>query len=477
MNAQKAMEYCRLNLQRCALKLEGEDKKKLTELEQKLRAIRNADDAFSGFHSEMNSKLFHFESMGLLYWAVVCVSAMMLPLNEYLETGITVVSPGLFWPAYIIPVVLLVIRFFFGLSVLNIAHIVLAAICALLTFLKITIFGSEMNWVWVFILVGTLITLVGRILESNLHVKPNMKWYTEQKQTILAGEKAIKEASGLFASIGASAAGQIRSQFPGANLSARNPWFDFSRTKTRGTPKEDKIPEVETDFETHKRNYHKNIPDTQSTTYRVAVIMEQKLDFELIDRDTAMQYIREKKVVPFFGLTEQPGNDDLRYLIYVHHWVENRHDVIHVDYEKTTYTYTGEKTKAKQEMDDNEWSVLGIDAESFMLRTDSAAAREYAREYISRKESKLNSMSDYRSKTRHVEYEAERDDLVTFHEIATLSVTTADGEPVALYCANNRQAIDFADKMAKDYWNAGITPACAPQNPVQAAYLYQRYFG
>lgn len=475
MSNEKAMEYCRLNLQRCALKPNSEDKANINLLKDHFQTMKSADAAVVEMKEFSGSRFFHFSNMGLLYWAVVCVSLLALPLSDYLESGAVYVAPGLFWPAYILPAILLGIRLFFGMSTVNIAHIALAAVCAVLTFLKIRIFGSEYNWAWVFIVVGTVITIIGRVWEYKTELEPNLDKHNQLRTRIMNGEKSVNEASSVFASIGASAEQQLRGQFPGANLPAKDPWFAFDRTSTGNTPKTYKISEVNTDFETKKHNYHKIIPDTQSTTYRFAVVTDQKLDFEMIDRETAKRYISEKKVVPFFGLTERTGDEDLHYLIYVHRWSESQHDLVHVNYDKTDYTYTGEKSKAARDMSDNEWSALGMDAESFMLRTDSAAAREYAREYISRRDSKLNSMSDYRSRTRHVEYTSEYDRDVTYEHIATLSVLTSDGEPVALYCADNRQAIAFAEKMAKDYWNAGITPGCAAQSPAQAAYLYQRY--
>lgn len=485
MNFQSLKEYTRLNLQRSGLKLSEEDRAKAASMKEKIRKISEADHVYAAFDYEvrdMRIERFCYSSMSLSYWAlIVCMSMLGLLLDEYLETGVLTITTDFTWAFYILPAVFLVGRLFL-FSFVNIAHLVLLVLCALMSFLKIRIFGTEMNWMWVFIAVGTVITLVGRLWEGSHRMKENRQWYQENVRILKDGEKAIEEAAPVFTSIGAKAESEMRRIFPGVTHTEREPWFVFKRKLSftqRGKGADlcelilPVLPNSPTDFRTLKESCVQTKQNDRRTVQTRIEISGQRMGYETIDKDQALSvYIQSGKVRPFFGMAVPEHVDGLQYEVYVHHWNAAYSTVTQNHFVDRKYVKSQTKQQSEWDLETAEWHHLGTSAENSMLHADSAAEMYQTQQYLDKKKRFLDSIPDHDVIEKYNDDRSEKSNYASFHEVAALSVTTPDGALVGLYCGESREAISFTQRIAESHWGAKLNPAAAPSSQVQKAYLY-----
>lgn len=484
MDIQSLKEYTLLNLQRSGLKLTEEDRKKNESLKGHISKIARADHALAPFDFEVRDariERFCYSNMSLAYWClVVCMSLLGLFLDEYLKTGAIPVPVDFLWAVYILPAVFLVGRLFV-FSFVNFAHLALLALCVVMTILKIRIFGSEMNWMWVFIVVGTILTLLGRLWEGSHRMKENKKWYQDNVQTLKDGEKAIEEAVPVFNSIGAQAEAELKRNFPGTKREARSPWFAFKRKleykkNGRGTDKCEvivpKIPEGKTDFINFKENTYEKKENEAVTVWTETTISGQRMGYEEIDRTDMMELLKSGKVKPFFGMAVPEHCPDLIYRRYYHRWDSHTREITQEHYESVRY----EKSKARREAEIDltfmELDHLGNTAE--WTDPDSMAAYQRKKEYLEKKKEYLDSFADDEIHTWHGE-RTDHDHFVSSYEIADVEVYTPDRKLVGLYCGETANAIEFACKVARKHWGAEVSAGSAASSEAQKGYLYRNY--
>lgn len=475
MDFRDLKEYTKLNLRRTGLVLSEADRKKVAPYKGVFRSIVEADCRLNAFHQEVKEnriERFCYSSMSLSYWAlVVGMSLLCMLLSEYLENGELIVTLDFAWAFYILPAIFLVGRLFL-FSFVNIAHCVLLVICAALSAFRIRIFGSEMNWMWVFLVAGTLLTLAGRLWESSHRMKENRDWWESNKKMLQTAEKAVSQAAPVYTSLGADAEAEMQKRFPGIRRAGRSPWFQYQRKQHgRDGYRMPDVPVAATDFRTKKVDKKEVLSNRTEYGTRYITVFNQHLGFESMEPGAAQSMIRSGKMNPFFGMGVPEYTDGLKYTLYSHRWTERIHEV--GEYESVRYSevYTGNKRKAQQAYDELESKHLGTSAEIFAAKTQSTAAWVETQEYLSKKKRDLDSRSDYALRERTVSGNFDREYEKSYDESAVICVKTPDGELVGLYCADNKDAILFARSVAIDHWGIDLTGWATPSGEMQKRFL------
>jgi hypothetical protein len=376
---------------------------------------------------------------------------------------------------YILPAIFLTVRLFL-FSFVNIGHLVLLVLCVVLTILKIRIFGSEVNWMWVFIALGTVLTLGGRVWEWVHRMRANSQWYQRNMKTLTDAEQAIPKAAAAYRTMGQKADAQMKQCFPGFKAAVRAPWFEFSRKPDRrGNISFPHAPQANTNFSTQKTNRQERISTPTESGTREITVSNQRMGWESISRDTALSYIRSGKMVPFYGMEVPEHLPELRYSIYTHSWSERISEQGKQSHTSYTKRYTGARTKAAREYDDLESKHLGTSADVFAAKTQSTAAWAETQSYLAQKNRDLNNMSDYDLDEHRYTTPFQRESEKQYLELGAMTVTTPDGELVGLYCGSTSEAITFAGKIAQSKWHAALSPWATPVGEAQTAVLYQEY--
>lgn len=481
MNQQQLKEYTRLNLQHNGLKIADADKGTAEQFERSFSSVRTADRNWAYLPTALYKKRadggFYYSNMSLTYWALlVCLPLLAMFLGEHFKEGTTLmIGEWFFCLAYILPAIFLVVRLFL-FSFVNIGHLILLVLCAVLSAVKIRIFGSEMNWIWVFVAVGTVLTLAGRIWEYFHKVRGNVQWYQKMVKTIKAGDSAMEQADALYRSIGITAKKELAQKFPGHALSQRLPWFTFSRKLKDDLPDIPKPTLAGTDF-VHQKKSSDTTEETEARTVRTIItISNQSLGYQTIDKTVAAtKFINPGKVQPFFGMAAAELSDDLEYRVYAHRWSQSEEVQIQNHYVQTTHIKNKEKERVRWEMASKEWDYLGTTADNAQIHSGSWGEYALYQDYLNKKQAMLDRIpdtigiqhlnTDYHQSVRHSEH----------FEVALLAVTTADGSLVGLYSGQSAQAIAFCAHAAKQHWGIQLSPTACPSSMEQTAYLYQSF--
>lgn len=476
MDFRDLKEYTKLNLRRSGLVLSEADRKKVKPLSDAFRTIVEADHGLDAFHNEVKQnrmERFCYASMSLSYWAlVVGMSILGMLLDEYLKEGTLVVGLDFAWALYILPAIFLVGRFFL-FSYINIAHGVLLVACAALSIFQIRIFGSEMNWIWVFLVVGTILTLAGRLWEGSHRMKENNDWWNGNVKMLNDAEKAIAQAVPVYTSLGAEAEAELQKRFPDIRRPGRTPWFQYQRKV--GSLLD--VPSALTDFRTAKPDRKEDLREVGEHGTRHITVYGEEMGYEPIEPAAAQNMIRRGKMNPFFGMAVPAYVDGLKYTIFVHRWKERIHDVGEFEYTENSRVYTGDKRRAQQAYDELESKHLGTTAEIFAAKTKSGNAWAETQDYMLKKEQDLNRRSDYAIRSRTISGDINRWDEKSYEESALICVKTPDGALVGLYCADNKDAILLARSVAADHWGIDLTGWATPSGEIQRRFLNCYYNG
>ena len=233
MDIKAIKNFAKMNRQMYSIENSGEEKSRLAEFADCIRktvTVRHGVNEFNNKMEKEGKELLRYESMSLFYWALVCI-ALILPLYaELLKSGTYVVNEKWGIIAYcIIPAALLLARIIFGVihgRFVGVAQLVLLIICAVLgAIVQLTIFGSNTNWFLVFIALGTVITVIGRISEYFRRIKGNMKWYRDNVKLEDEANALAEKAGQLYSGLANGCARNMKASFPSAAAPDREPWF------------------------------------------------------------------------------------------------------------------------------------------------------------------------------------------------------------------------------------------------------------
>lgn len=486
MDHQTLKEYARLNLQRSGLTLSEQDAARAADHADAMQKVITANLSYDAFHYEVKENRFErfwFGSMSLTCWALVCLATLLFPLIVYFQNGTPTIVFTHSWGLYILPALVLVVRFFLN-SFINIAHGVLLLACAALTILKIRIFGSEINWMWVFLVVGTLLTLGGRLWEATHSMKGNKQWYRERSAVLTDANAAMPEALSAYAAVGAGAEAELRRLAPHAKRPERTPWFLPPKGR-RGKDKQLQLPEAQNalsdfytlkkdrvePFSTHKYFLHGEVEKSGDRHIRV---YDQELGTCTVPPDDAAKYIQEKGLLPFYGMAVPELAEGLTCTVLRHRWSEHIHEVGVAIYKTHIEVTTNARSKKRSEIESEEIRVLGKLAGAYTPTTTADTMRYY--DYMDKKEKILNSLSDTELETTVEHSSIDEEYEKHYEEIGALYVTTPDGQVVGLYCTDTDQSIACARSFAAQFWNAGLSAWVVPGSEAQRGFLYRACF-
>lgn len=485
MDDQVLKEFTRLNLQYTGLRLAEEDSAEAKKHVGIIQKVINANINYDAFHYEVKENRFErfwFSSMSLTCWAVACFALLLFPLISYYRNGTITTVHEYAWLFYILPAIVLAIRFFVG-SFINIAHGILLLICAGLTAFNIRIFGNEINWIWIFIFVGTLLTIGGRLWEASHDIKKNKQWYREQAKVLSDANTAMPKAISSYTFIGSRAKAEMSRLAPNADIIIRTPWF-MPPVGKRGKEKQLQLlapQNAQSDFVIPKQDRNEpfyeydTVYEHRKEGTHTITVYDQELGNCVIPSERAITYIQEGTLIPFFGMGVPEHTKDLIYTLWHHRWSEH----IHTEGIETTVTkikeWTGAKKKAENQFDDYERKVYGTSAWAATMVTTAGEVRR--QEYLDKKKKVLDSLSDEQVTERIIEtFQIDKVSEMHYEELGALTVSTPDGTVVGLYCTSTDQSISCARNLAFQYWGAELSAWVIPNGEAQRSYLYRNCF-
>ncbi len=481
MTDQQFKDFCQLNLYHSGLKLDPRDKETVDAFADNLNTVFAAKQTLEPYEKEMEKRQLSYRCMSLGFWALVCCGVLVIPFLEYLVNGSTSFNSGLMVFFYVLTLILLIVRSFFGFCFMRILpHMVLTVICALLTLLRIRIFGSEINWYFLFVFGGALLTIIVRLWDRK-KVRADTAWYNEHWKKFNGAEAALRKMEGQFSGMSNHATQQMQALCPSAKLKPRKLWCDPHKTS--------KLTDGATDFRTKKKDYagpaheYNHSGDDYQVDrdiIRRAFIENQWFGYEDMDLSKLEHQIKYDGLVPFFGMNPPDLHQEgLKFKAYVHHWEEMRFDIVKTTATSTSRHYTGARSDFEDRMKATESYYLGTTADIAKSRHDanggSHATSAALQDYLDKKQAKLDSLSDYNvttTETHSVDQEQYRQ---KFHLVGAVIAYAADDTPVGLYCKDNRHSIELAAGFAHKLWGALIAPTANPSTKGQIDYLHEKF--
>lgn len=487
MDSKTIKEYVRLNRRwlnpgksDCA----GQQLQKFNENFAKMHNMdKPAEEAEQKLRNHWMELFFHF-ACGLTYWVIICLAMLAYPLLCYFSDGEIITLTGtVSWAMFLLPGFLLGLRIWFisiesvrtamltGLP--HIAWFVICFVCGGIRHMKI--FGSNMNWLWLYCVVGTVITLAVRLAEHVFRILPNENWYKNHCSKLRQWNRILTEAAEQYSGFGKDAAQQLQKKFPQYKLQPREPWFAFTRKYEKdGAMIIPRLPKGNTDFRTEIRDSKKEVETEDYDSYETTNVTDQFLGFEHISRQEAKDLVGRGTVYPFFsmGLPEFP--EDAVYDRLVHRWrLEIRKTVLN---HRTTVGYQeslSHKTfDASAKADEMRYFGGGRTAEDVARGMGTGDEMVEAQRYLKMKEEARSRIP--MQKVTHVNDSAWNNTRTeSYDELAFIRVCAPDGEVLGIYCGENRGAIEAAKQYAERTAGFVLTPRTVPSSPCQKAYMYQ----
>lgn len=489
MDIKALKEYVRLNRRRMnpAENECGSDLRKFNSAMERLAGIdKQTVKLFDMARGHWMENFYH-DSIGFSFWAIVCLSLLVYPLIKYYEEGLIItMDHSLHWAMFIAPALLLVaawglktvahIPMAFWSCGFHIALLVLCLYCGAVRHMKI--FGSDMNWIWVFCVAGTVLTLAIRLIEQIIKIAPQKAAFAKECSEINACNQLIEEASALYGGFGSEAEQQLRGAFPQAKLLPREPWFAFQRKfDKKGIPEEEPVlPRVKTDFSGEFKGGGYSHTDTDYESHVEVRVLDQLLGLERIPRQMAVSMIGKGQVYPLFGMDLPEYPENAVYERYVHRWdLQTRK----WGWSRTTWV-SEEETQSHKTFDSStradEMYYFGgaRTAEEVAAGMGTPDEMVVAQRYLKEKAAARASIPT--RKQTHVERRSwDKKENDRGEETAFIRICTSDGTLLALYSGESKEAIDFSLSYAQRSMGFKLTTRSAPTSPAQKAYMFHTF--
>ncbi|MBQ7050815.1 MAG: hypothetical protein IJN87_09315 [Firmicutes bacterium] len=418
-----------------------------------------------------------FRQMSLLWWALSCVPLILLFWLHYSEVGNELLSDRMrMLEIYFPSAGIIAVGAFLGYFIWT--HVILLVAAVVLTSAyPIYIFGSSINWMWVYIAVGTLVTICGRIIDYNIHIKKTDRWYKEAKRLQKSQSKLIDELAPLYLNIGKDDRMALIQKFPkhrditkcwmscAYGMSLKKKWEYIARPyqfceSTALRP------------EHSEGHYNKE----NRSVYFISEVTNQELGWLSMSAAEAEKLVSEQNLFPLFGMGIPEFQNGLIYEAFHHKWTESLISQITTSTTITHVIENEEKRKKKYELESKEYDYLGMSADWYGIRPEnSAASLMKLDEYQSKKKALLDEMPDNYTYTRDHE-RTYREIEVFNHDIyVCLKVTSKDGALVGMY--SSEHGVKCAFEKAREHVDIAINPLTIPSSPAQRGIIDEKCFG
>lgn len=486
MDIKTIKDYARLNRKMLSIDCSNEEAARIDELIKCIGQVEDKNTLLKAFNLKMQKEgkdLLRYQNMSLLYWGLIC-AVLLIPLYiELLRTGEYMVNEKWGVLAYcIFPAAMLLAHITFSHVFSGFSgsfQLGLLIVCAVLSaVLQINLLGSNLNWFLVFIIVGTVVTIIGRIVEYHKRIKKNMKWYSDNITLEDEASALMDKVVAMYSGLGSGYDGKLKANYSGARIPSREPWFVklFELRKPKQKNEYLHVGVSNTAFcrLNDKSVYETNRPDYHAVTYEE--VTNQTLGYESITAAQAKELISGNKFYPLFGMGIPEFSEELEYSQFRHHF-DMKRDVYSVTRYVDTYSEANlDRLSLQVELDSLEERYLGTFAWNKQAHTNSAAEYYALEEYQRKKDALLGSIPKQRTSAKERYEHNESHENMLCDEIACVKITTPDGELVGLYCPDKSGALNFSQGVMKEIPGFETHPGLIPVSPGQRYVLYNSFY-
>lgn len=361
-------------------------------------------------------------------------------------------------------------RYKFLLFIGTASRVILAVLCTLAPlFIRFEFFGSNLGWLYVYIIGGVLNVLFIRGCEYLFFIrhyrKENRDGIKEIEKINRTIDRAVKSFETFNKEEEVKLKELIAAECPGVTLTHRNCWIDIYGSDSADSYS---ISRCATDFVTPFPNRRLKC-GPYIVTYDAH---SQFMGFEEIALGEAERLVSSGEMKPFFNLGLPELIPGLKYEVYRHKW-----DITKVVEFDNYYSFKVQTDSQAQKDFDSRTSLREITALGDTvdhLESDDYFTQRKIDKYREKKE-EIRSSIGYDVKTQHghshrlTVYECKGD------EIAMLTVRDSEGELLGLYCADNYDSIRLAIETAVKESDFRISALLSTNSYSQRAYLYGEY--
>ncbi len=506
MDISTLKEYVRLNNRRFSPTItDCSDPALYKEFADTAREINELNYQVNRFHSQTmtgGQERFRFGDVTVTAFLLMCIPLLLgYIIGEHVFDNQAGAAFG-----YIITLMILVVRIYLQgfashFRVATVGHflrIVLLLVCAYFhVFKQATFFGTTGIWVFVYIILSTLITLFIRSFDIK-RVKEHQAKFAEYLETIDKLDELLNKCETLYGGIGDKAEAQLKDFIKTNKLhvtpSTRNVWFRFMRDPNSqplgntATVKFDIPFEENTDFKTYSNNYRDNkdnynpysenalqgagvLEKSQFVTVQT-YINSQEFGWVDLSERAAKKLLDEGKIYPYFGMKIPEFLPELKYSFFRHYY----------DLTIKTITDTTEVKSVPSSKESEAQKAFRIESgfeEAVHHYYDIQRSKDYdvqkkVAEYEDKKRAKYESLCDYEEKT--FVYHNEKSENKKADEIGGLLVFTPDGELVGVYAGDTEQSLEFISNEIKKYTNFVPNVYSQPFGYTQTQVMRRKYF-
>ena len=487
MNYQLLEQYRTMNRKRLepTAKNSGqaESVKRLEKIMPEVREIeKSSAEYLKNWTSERDSM--QFTGMSPVFLTVIALCMMAFPIYTHFMEGTTF---DMVFGLWILPGLALGLRVWIGGGYETpvwhwLFHVVWFVFCVIRGGIgKVTLFGSQMTWLWVYYLGALVIVLVLRLIEGMMTVWPTTKKYKRFSQSVEKGEQLLKEASSLYTKASENQEAELKNWLNQNKvpwqMEERKPWFVFPRTYNEYRTLIIPGNSVKTGFKERFQDRYKEceIMDEDgkdSWSYFKRTYKNEELGYFDVSADEIRQLLGAKKIYPFYSLGLPEVSDEFRYSIFRHRW-----DYTEITKSYDHYTTVEERDSQEQlrydrERKIDELSALGSTAENYVASS--------GHEMVA-KDKYLKEKAKHREAIGREKYLKEHDDVFekekhfSGDEIATVLVYSPSDKLIGVYCADSLEAVSFTLGEAEKKMNFKLSPMVTAFGESQRGMLYMRY--
>ncbi len=518
MDISTLKEYVRLNNRRLSPAItDCSDPTLYREFANTAREIEGLHHKVSHFFSETQKggqERFRFGDVTITAFLLMCIPLLLgYIIGEHLFSHQAGAAFG-----YIVTLIILVVRIYLQgfashFRVATVGHflrIVLLLVCAYLhVFKQVTFFGTTGIWVFIYIIISSLITLFIRSFDIK-RVKEHQAEFAEYLETIDKLDELLNKCETLYVSIGDKAEGDLKDFIKANNLhitpSIRNVWFRFKRDPVsypsgNNATVDFKAPfEEKTDFKTDNHDYRDYKDENGRGFYeednpykslgirgklrKEGVLSLSKdvtvqtyinsQDFGWVDLSerAAKKLLDEGKIYPYYGMEIPEFLPELKYSFFRHYYditIKTITDTIKVE----SVPSLVESKKQKEFRQERAFEEARHHYEDIKGNAPPHLQEKIIK-YEESKEKTYKSLADFEEKTSY--FHDEKSENKKADEIGGMLVFTPDGELVGVYAGDTVQSLEFVSKEIKKHTNFVPSIYSQPFGYSQIQEMRNRYF-
>ena len=345
--------------------------------------------------------------------------------------------------------------------------------CGYLLYSDIAIPGGVSAVSVIFVAVGGILTMLGRLLE-NFRIRKSYGEYAQQVDAINKADDIMDELATIQKANANKYEAQIKKLCGGDySLIPAKPWFEYI-----GKDHEfDKPWHIYSDL----RGPIKSTSFTDDYSSKMSVrivetsidVRNQEYSFNDVDYAEALTLCKKNNMKPFFSFDVPEFKPEFRYSVLKHKWD------IRVTIKTTTREEVTEKVTTMAQIDfDLETSVNetleGYDRAKFERNADFVLMnkiKEYEEQKAKRRESlgaTITRMSDPETKTKK---RTEYGDVT-----GTILVYDEDNNLIGAYCDDSYEAIDYTRELVSEKTGTELSVFAIPCGDQQLMYMYYNVY-